>query len=847
MRQRHPSTRLRGRSRGFADARRALARAGRALRFSAAALLLASPAYAAAIEARPAEAALIDREWLDSGLGAVFGALGLAEPSGLAAAALGAIALALGLAILAYVIYGRAAAKLETAESELARHRDRSGRLERLLAAEPGGAYLYPPGGGEPMARGAGRQALATLLAGPAGLKLATALENLQTTAQGFTLELRGDDGEYYEAVGRPAGGGAALWLRPLKSGESDAPRAGSEAEIAYLKAERDGLMALIDAIPLPVWRRKADLTLDFANRAYAEAAGAADPEGAIAQQAALDRREAALAREALSSGAPLREKRYIVQGGQRRALLLTETPAGSGVAGVALDVTPLEEAEARLKRHVDAHDETLDKLKTAVAVFDADQRLSFYNRAFAELFAFEPAWLDTHPSDGEVLERLRAARRLPEQRDFLAWKRERLSLYTHPQALEEYWHLPDDTTIRMMAQPHPLGGLLFLYDDVTNELALERRYNTLITTQKETLDSLSEGIAAFGPNGRLQLFNAAFARLWGFSSAQLEGNPHFSDIAKHCRPLLRDTKPWDAAAAHVTGLTTERRGESFSLERLDGQMFAGAAVPLPDGATLLSFANITDTVRAEERLIERNQALEAANRLKNDFVAHVSRQLRNPLNPIVGYAEILQQGIAGPMSERQSEYLSHIAKGASQLRALVNDILDLAYGDAGQLELELADIDVRETLQSVLPLVAERAQQSGIVIAFECADDAGRMTGDPKRIRQAVYNVIANALDFTPPGGEVRLSARGEGAGVVITVSDTGPGIPADYLPRAFERFESRAGPGKRGAGLGLALVKSFVELHGGWVALESETGKGTTVTLRLPRQPQPAIRKAG
>lgn len=763
--------------------------------------------------------------------------------------AFGSVALAVAIGLLSL-------GKLRTngeRTSELAREnrrlRDRLGRYEAVFAADPGGIFIWPHGDADPEARGSRRETLAATLGGPDGLKFASMLEALTSAGESFAISVRGDDGQLYSADGRAAGRLTAVWLRAAPQTDTVVVKQPvTDTETRGVRAERDAYSAALDALGIPAWRRGADMTLEWVNTAYAAAVGLATPEAVLASQTPLDRREPVLAREALDAGTPATEKRYVVLAGQRRALSIVETPVTNGVVGTAIDVTALEEAEQRLQRHMDAHEETLNKLKTAVAVFGANQQLAFYNRAFARLWGFDETWLDTHPSDGEILEKLRVQRRLPEQRDFQAWKRERLSLYSDASAgLDELWHLPDDMTIRVVCQPHPMGGLIFLYDDVTDQLTLERNYNTLITVQKETLDSLSEGVAVFGPDGKLQLSNAAFARIWTIRQDRLDGRPHFGEVSDLCRSLIgEEEEVWAKISANVTGLSTERRTEAGRFTRADGAVLHYAVVPLPDGATLLSFVDVTDSVRAERRLLERNQALEAADRLKTEFVSHVSYQLRTPLASIIGFAEMLEQNFAGPLNDKQGAYLSSILQGATQLRALINDILDLAIIDAGAMELELTEVQVYDTLQSVLPLVQERAEKAGVSVVYEGDSSIGTIVADIRRIKQIAFNLLSNALNFTQTGGTITLTTKSEDSGVAIAVYDTGSGIPAEYQPKAFERFESRGITGKRGAGLGLALVKSFVELHGGWVALESEHGKGTRVTCHIPRRPAQLRRAA-
>ncbi len=240
---------------------------------------------------------------------------------------------------------------------------------------------------------------------------------------------------------------------------------------------------------------------------------------------------------------------------------------------GTALDVTEITAAEARLQQHADAHSATLDSLQTAVAIFGRDQKLTFYNKAFVRLWGLPENFLERHPGDGEILDRLRDARKLPEQRDYQAWKRARLALYHEAQrqtASEETWHMPGGQTIRVVTQPHPFGGLTFLYEDVTARLALESDYNTLMKVQSATLDTLSEGVAVFGPDGRLKLHNAAFARIWEMEPQDLQDEPHVRTIAALSRDRFGDSGIWNQLTqAIVAGRARHRPGRGRTLRPL--------------------------------------------------------------------------------------------------------------------------------------------------------------------------------------------------------------------------------------------------------------------------------------
>jgi signal transduction histidine kinase len=284
-----------------------------------------------------------------------------------------------------------------------------------------------------------------------------------------------------------------------------------------------------------------------------------------------------------------------------------------------------------------------------------------------------------------------------------------------------------------------------------------------------------------------------------------------------------------------VSGANLQR--DMGEIERNDRTILSLALAPLPDGATLVTFADVTDRFRIEGVLRERAEALEAADRLKSDFIKHVSYELRTPLNTILGFAEHLSTEVPGPLNERQSEYVQAIVSGSNTLKSLVNDILDLALIESGALRLELERIDLHALLDDVATHARDWAAKVGLTLEVDCPEDAGPFLADARRIRQVVFNLLSNAFKFTPRGGIIVLGGRIEGEDVQIFVRDNGPGISPEVRANVFERFSAKSNSGQRGgAGLGLALVNRFVELHNGWVEIESEDG--TLVRCHLPRR---------
>jgi signal transduction histidine kinase len=695
---------------------------------------------------------------------------------------------------------------------------------EALIAAGREALIVWNAAIGEPMSFGGGAAMLERCLTGADATKLSTALDALSDGGEAFALDVRDSEGRNVHVRGRPAGGFAAVYM---------------EADTREKAVEPDFRGAL-DALSIPVWVRGKDLALRWVNRAFLAATGAPGLDAALQSDVALDRTERDLASSVRAEKEAADAKRYAVVGGHRRALSFHLAPlADGGVAGSAIDTTALTEAEARLQQHMDAHADTLDKLATAVAIFGPDRKLSFYNRAYVRLWALSESWLDTHPTQGEIFDRLRELRRLPEQRDFQAWKRDRLKQFEktehHP---EELWHLPGGKTLRVVAQPHPFGGLIFLFEDVSDQLRLESSYNTLIKVQKATLDTLQEGVAVFGPDGRLKLHNAAFTRLWRFDGVELDGEPHLKRLAETVSARFGRDQSWDIITSVVTAAAPERRREWGEVERSDGCVLSLSLAPLPDGATMVSFVDVTDRFRIETALRERNQALETTDNLKSEFVKRISYELRTPLNSIIGFAELLKDNQGGNLGAKQEEYVESIATASNTLRDLINDILDLSQIEAGTLELELETIDLYALLKSVSDHAREWAAKAGLALALHCREDAGSFVADGRRVRQVIFNLLSNSLKHTPKGGMITLGADIVGDSVQIYVADTGAGVAADVMPSAFERFSATGGSsGRAGAGLGLALVNRFVEMHNGWVGLESAKGTGTKVTCHFPR----------
>lgn len=623
--------------------------------------------------------------------------------------------------------------------------------------------------------------------------------------------------------------------------------------EQQLLHKELDRLQDSLDALPFPVWIRDEEQKLKWVNVAYAKKIDC-KPSEIIAEQKELisssrkkkpgEKEKSVfgqdLAKAALAEGSALTQKTHVVMSGERLWIKVTEIPLKLRqiTVGIAEDLTEEEKLQTEITINQEANTALMEHLRSAIAIYNTEQRLSFYNPSFAQLWGLKDGWLNTKPKLGEIMEKLRELRKLPEQADFKTFKQSWLDMFTGLiEPFEDMMHLPDGTALRMLIVPHKTGGLMMTFDDVTSRLALESSYNTLVAVQKETLDNLDEGVVVYGSDGRLKLCNPSFGRLWNIKSENLEGEPHITKTTDRMKNFFSEQE-WEAKKSLLIGLGLDRTENEGRFERTDKTLIDFSTVPLPDGGVLITFADVTDSVRVETALREKNTALQAAERLKLDFLANVSYQLRTPLNAIMGFNEILDRQYFGPLSDKQKEYTRDIHDASTRLLNLINDILDLSTIEAGQMNLEINEASISDTLQSVIDLMTDWARKGGVEIKPDYTSDIGFAQIDQPRIKQVILNLMRNAISHTPKGGTINVSAVRTAEHIEITITDSGEGIrPEDKerIMKPFERIENDAAR-ERGAGLGLALVQNIIALHGGTFILDSEIGKGTKARFTLP-----------
>ena len=637
------------------------------------------------------------------------------------------------------------------------------------------------------------------------------------------------------------------LWLFDISNAEAE--RALLSERLRQTEGALDALSHLIESAPFPMWYRGPDLSLGLVNAAFVAAVEARDAADVIERGSELIDAvgsESALAgaRKALKTGKPYSRTQPATIGQERRMLRLVDVPLPTGaVTGFAIDIQDLEDARIELIRHQESQRELADRMTAGAVQFDADRQIAFFNQPFAIMAQLEPEWLAEQPEFDRVLDRMREHGRLPEVRDFPAWKEERRDWFiSAEETIEEDWILANGDHLRILGQPMPDGGLRLIFEDRTEQVRLASARDTLLRVRAATFDNLFEIISVFASDGRLYLWNRRFSEVWDLDESWLAEHPRVDELVPAMAKRLVNPNTAAQVRELVRSTTSGRQSGTGRVSLTDGRHFEFAAVPLPDGNALFTMIDVTDSSRIEAALRERATALEEADRVKTDFVANMSYELRTPLTSIGGFAEMLAAGYAGKLPSAAGDYVAAILEAVERLSKLINDVLDLTQGDTTGVVLERERVDLAGLCRAVTESLRPRAIEKRQTIEIDIDPSTGSVIGDARRLRESLEHLVRNAVAYTDERGKIALTASGDEIAARIMITDNGPGIDPEELAQVFDRFHRSAATarGEAALGLGLPLTRQFIEAHGGTVDLQSTLGKGTTAIMTIPRSPQ-------
>ncbi|KQT44308.1 hypothetical protein ASG47_17295 [Devosia sp. Leaf420] len=680
-----------------------------------------------------------------------------------------------------------------------------------------------------------------TWLSGSEAERLSILVERLRVDGHSFSASIKSLDGRIVRATGWLAGGGAALRLRPAFSqAQNDA-----EDRLAAEGADRGSVLAVLKLLSTPAFLRDVSGRLVFANPAYLElCAGLGKTGSAEAPAEILDSRDLdAYLAACRTNSEPLRQRISLGKAGNFE---LIDIPVADGRAGYLRRLSGTEPVAAEKAgepslAHIAG---IIDALATPIAIFNARRELVQFNPAYASIWNLDRKFLALGLDERAILDKLRTEGMLPNQVDYHTWRTKHLDSYNRKEPFEaEPWHLPDGRTIKVISAPAGAqGGVIYVFEDITERLKLESANKAMTNVQRETINALSEAVAVFGTNGRLALSNPRLSALFKLPMNILDANPHIDQLADASGKVLQDgAKIWHDLKRNIIDLNPTRTDKAGRIERADGRLLDYAITRLPDGQTMMTFLDVTESASYSKVLKERNDALVTADRLKDAFVENVSYELRSPLTNIIGFADLLAGTEGDTLNERQKAYIEYIRASSVTLGVLIDNILDLASVDAGIAELNPETLSVPQLIDKAkagLSATFPEINGNGTNLVVYVEPDLPEFIADGTRIVQVLYNLLSNAARFSPPNGEIRLSVSHRADRMLFIIEDEGPGLTDELRSAILTRLDSPGAGGRmRGAGLGLSIVRTFVNLHGGTISAEQREPRGSRIVVNFPR----------
>ncbi len=399
------------------------------------------------------------------------------------------------------------------------------------------------------------------------------------------------------------------------------------------------------------------------------------------------------------NSNSDIKKIKRILNGKQRVFILNKEKRGGLHIIS-AEDSTDEDTQSRILDKQNEANLQLMNRLNSPVAIFNQDSSLVFFNSAFKAFSFMEYEYLNNEPTESEILDSMRQSELLPYQANFQEWKKKQLNIYETLKDREQWWYLQDGRTIRVLSQPNPMGGVTHIFENHTERLALENEAKLLVDIQKQTIDSLSEGIILFGIDGKIKLHNPKFVDLWQ-TSTNLAGK-HIKDLVKIIEKA-QVPEIFDEIYINVVSSGVDRKEHNNILSCVNNKVIYYQSSILPDRSILYTFTDITDSKKIEEALIEKNNALTQADNIKTSFMNNISHELRAPLQNIIGFTELIEvsQGDSNP-DQHFYGYIKDIKKSGNELHHQINQILEITALESGKIESEYQVVNGLEIIKNL-------------------------------------------------------------------------------------------------------------------------------------------------
>ncbi|MBQ3944063.1 MAG: PAS-domain containing protein [Alphaproteobacteria bacterium] len=605
-------------------------------------------------------------------------------------------------------------------------------------------------------------------------------------------------------------------------------------------KIDASELDKILDFLPVYVWQKNRNLQVTYCNEAYAKALEASK-DYVIANNVKLisASRRGVYVDQSLYSTKPKKNTEHVVINGSRRLLSIEETPftKDGKSTGVAIDITDKEEIETNFRNYQKHTEEVFNNISVPVAIFDANTILVFANQAIIRMFSVAEVDIYKNYKFADIMNYLLTRGSIIASEDILKYKAKAKELFQ--EVIEPHCttiHLTNGNVLSVTITPNHSGGLVFVFEDITDKVQLERKVNSVSSIYRKTLDAFSEGAIILESDSKIKIANKVALDLWRREKIEA----YIGDFFQNSSQLLTADSKIQLMGTSLLAMISERVAFSKQLQFLSGETIRCEYMPLPDGLGIMRFVNISDTVNLTKTIEEKKVITEQIDRLKSNLISNISHEMHASIQTIAGFADILCNKYFGELSGQQMEYCYGISNAIKNLSDTIDAVIELANMEAGQMKLSYADARLLKIIQTAISLVNDVAKKQNISISTNFEDPEFDVYLDEKSITKALFYLINHSMQELSSGNKINIlvTINNDQGDFEIAIKDDGTLLPADELENIQQGLadNSKYNYLEHSLDFGLALANNIVRLHKGALDVQSDEASGNVVICKLP-----------
>jgi signal transduction histidine kinase len=599
----------------------------------------------------------------------------------------------------------------------------------------------------------------------------------------------------------------------------------------------------ILDNLPIYIWKKNKDSRMMYCNKMYANALGVTKECVTTNNMDLISPNENATVNRKLCITKQQESVKSIVINGSRRLLSIMEIPfVDSGdFIGIAMDITDKKELQKEYTDYKLQTEETLNNSSVPIAIFDKNTLLVFANLAIIKLFSIEKLDLFNNCKFSDVMDHLINNESIMTTSDILKYKSKIIKLF---QTITDPYHatvnLRNGKTLNVAISPNREGGLIFMFEDLTNEIALKREINSMSTVHAEILEHLSDGVLVFGGDNKIRISNSVINEIWNCPDQITDFfEMHIKNFFELKSGLFASITELELFISKLIDTSTKRIIFSGKITLSNEKTISYFCAPLPEGLNLVKFSDITDIINLERTLRERNNAISQVDKLKAKLISNISNELQSPLKTICGFTEILCNQYFGKMNEKQFEYCYGIFQSAEQVFNVVDAIINHAAIESGQVKMKYIEVNLLNFINELIYSFKDKLNVKKISLKTNFKNSSIKIFIDKVLMTQALSQLISRAIQVTAHNGTVKISVefpKSDQNSFCLAIHDCGIGLSKEKLEKFEKMFNGNGSTTNNTSEFSFTLVNSIVKLHHGKMLINSKPEKGTDIKCILP-----------